>query len=565
MTPYATNDASLFVARPFRPTVTRLLLLLLLSSIATPSDSFAVLSGDRRASSFRSATTPPAAAAEDSDVDVVGRTVLLLPSEGADETPSWFGARSPVDAPSLAAAAAALAEKIAVFSDGRVRTVVRRVGERDHDDDPSNTADALVVLGVPDDDSDDARVVAELLRARRADDDPRRCSFRLDGDAATDASVGPFDAAGGASSLSRSLPWTAVASAARLCEYMTGLFERRTSDDFVVALMLYFDRYVVTVPWVEHSIDATWEKGPLRNAEEFVGMVTKCGDCVAACLTDENCKACVDALNAVDTRDQVASYRTVVSYESPLLTDFSMCILQRNNVFGCDATIPETKAGPMSTWRGGRALTQDDARGILIGHLNDEDAIEGGKRTDVSWKVACGANVAYDQFPSQNQLFYASENGRFMWYDPVFRVETIDGRNVWAKRHYKVNYGKTPGTFHFSVLDNGVVSKEFWNIVGAAEDLSWVVFHYAGAAAAVGQRYIGGLLCTADGSLPPEKDRDEIWSLFESCGIEPWELFVVDNDAKSPGALEAGEPPLNFYRDKVLKTKEEKKNAQAIA
>ena len=44
-----------------------------------------------------------------------------------------------------------------------------------------------------------------------------------------------------------------------------------------------------------------------------------------------------------------------------------------------------------------------------------------------------------------------------------------------------------PGTFRFSVLDNGVTSDEFWTIVGAAEDLSWVVFHYAGAAGAVGQ------------------------------------------------------------------------------
>jgi len=41
--------------------------------------------------------------------------------------------------------------------------------------------------------------------------------------------------------------------------------------------------------------------------------------------------------------------------------------------------------------------------------------------------------VAYDQFPSQNQIFYESVNGRDMWYDPVFRVETVDGRNVWAK------------------------------------------------------------------------------------------------------------------------------------
>jgi len=146
-----------------------------------------------------------------------------------------------------------------------------------------------------------------------------------------------------------------------------------------------------------------------------------------------------------------------------------------------------------------------------------------------------------------------------MWYDPVFRVETIDGRNVWAKRHYKVRFGKVPGTLHLSVLDNGVTSNEFWTIVGAADDLSWVVFHYAGAASAVGQRYLGGLLCTADGTLPSEDQLEEIWPVLQSCGIEPWELFVVDNDLQSSGALEAGVPPLSFYRDTVLKVKEEKK------
>jgi hypothetical protein len=98
-----------------------------------------------------------------------------------------------------------------------------------------------------------------------------------------------------------------------------------------------------------------------------------------------------------------------------------------------------------------------------------------------------------------------------MWYDPVFRVETLDGRNVWCKvsvhvrkfglaiitrsqkiyslydkRHYKVRNGPVPGTFRLSVLDNGVTSNEFWTIAGVADDLSWVVFHYAGAASAVG-------------------------------------------------------------------------------
>lgn len=31
------------------------------------------------------------------------------------------------------------------------------------------------------------------------------------------------------------------------------------------------------------------------------------------------------------------------------------------------------------------------------------------------------------------QLFYPNAKGKDLWYDPVFRVETIDGRNVWCK------------------------------------------------------------------------------------------------------------------------------------
>ena len=48
-----------------------------------------------------------------------------------------------------------------------------------------------------------------------------------------------------------------------------------------------------------------------------------------------------------------------------------------------------------------------------------------------------------------------------------------------------------PGSFHFSVLDNGVISKEFWRIVHVEGDLSWGLFYYAGAASVVGQAYRG--------------------------------------------------------------------------
>lgn len=68
--------------------------------------------------------------------------------------------------------------------------------------------------------------------------------------------------------------------------------------------------------------------------------------------------------------------------------------------------------------------------------------------------------AAYDFFPCQYQLWYRGR-GSAMWYDPIFRVKTLDGRSVWRRRHYKVRRAATEaaGTFRFSVLDNGVTSK----------------------------------------------------------------------------------------------------------
>ena len=65
--------------------------------------------------------------------------------------------------------------------------------------------------------------------------------------------------------------------------------------------------------------------------------------------------------------------------------------------------------------------------------------------------------------------------------------------------------------------------------VDAADDLSWAVFHYSGAAAVVGQSYLGGLLCSADGKWPVEArsgaELDRIRAAFRRCGIELWELY----------------------------------------
>ena len=60
-----------------------------------------------------------------------------------------------------------------------------------------------------------------------------------------------------------------------------------------------------------------------------------------------------------------------------------------------------------------------------------------------------------------------------------------------------------PGAFTFTFMDNGVTSKEYWRVVDAADDLSWALYYYAGAAKSAGQMYVGAVLATPDGLWPP--------------------------------------------------------------
>jgi VDE lipocalin domain len=196
-------------------------------------------------------------------------------------------------------------------------------------------------------------------------------------------------------------------------------------------------------------------------------MATTCGDCLVPCLQNESCRTCLTKLTKVDPRDQALSYRTIVSYESDLLTKFSLCAFTKHNIFQCDATIPKIPVvEPLAMWRN-KPVTDKVARSLLIGHLKGEDDDSSistmSRQLEVSWKVACGANVAYDQFPSQHQLFYpsSSSNAKLMWYDPVFRVKTLDGRNIWCKRHYRVKQQENnAATFRLSVSDNGYVCEK---------------------------------------------------------------------------------------------------------
>jgi len=205
---------------------------------------------------------------------------------------------------------------------------------------------------------------------------------------------------------------------------------------------------------------------------------------------------------------------------------------------------------------------QADGAAILIGHLNHPIALASSLGLNVSWMVACGANVAYNQFPSQHQIFYPltssssssstmSYNLKNLWYDPIFHVETLDGQHVWCTHHYHIRAQSQAGNFCFSVLDNGITSDEYWSIVGGTNDLLWVCFHYASATKVVGQQYISGLVCTVTGALPPTKQWPVIQQCLQLVGIELWELMVVNNDCSNPGYVAAGLLLLDKYQSKI--------------
>jgi len=295
---------------------------------------------------------------------------------------------------------------------------------------------------------------------------------------------------------------------------------------------------------VKSDINPSWEKGALQNVKEFKKMTDCCGPQIKAALTDPQTKNAIDLLNAVDLRDQVGSYRVIVSNETPQLEEFTLCILQQNDCFNCDAPILDRPRVPLiSTWN--QAPIDDRAaREILIGHLDHPSAHTTSQKKPWSWKIVVGANPAYDAFPMQHQIFYpcnedkndptAISTSKSLWYDPVFCVETLANELVWCKRHYRCKprrhwSGTTHGAWTLTTLDNGMMSEEHWTTVDAADDLSWAVLHYSGAARRAGQSYVGALLCTADGEWPEGGKQGEglerIQEAFRKCDLELWELF----------------------------------------
>ncbi|XP_060184531.1 violaxanthin de-epoxidase, chloroplastic [Lycium barbarum] len=289
-------------------------------------------------------------------------------------------------------------------------------------------------------------------------------------------------------------------------------WERHNSDDIRFCLLVIINAYITPV--------STLKNLRAKGFSTLNCMVTNCGPQILNCLLDPNCRKALQCLNNCSPVDQVCNYRCIASYESKYLEEFSLCVLQKNNCLELDAKIPEKPCvSPMSEFRGEK-LSTEIAEDLFVGWLGT---------LEWSWRVVAGQNPAYDQFPCQYQLFYRGKAKGSFWYEPVFQVRTLEGDLVWRRRKYRVKRGKVPGTFHFSVLDNGVVSNEFWTIVDVTDDLSWGLFHYHGAARVAGQSYTGAVLVSPDGQYPAEREKERLVSALDKCGIKEWELFDVDN------------------------------------
>ncbi|KAL5053366.1 hypothetical protein RYX36_034048 [Vicia faba] len=63
----------------------------------------------------------------------------------------------------------------------------------------------------------------------------------------------------------------------------------------------------------------------------------------------------------------------------------------------------------------------------------------------------------------------------------------------------------------------------------SADDLSWGLFHYHGAARVAGQSYTGAVLVSPDGAFPNEGERTKVIAALDKCDIKEWDLFFVDN------------------------------------
>ena len=329
------------------------------------------------------------------------------------------------------------------------------------------------------------------------------------------------------------LPWGRAAKDLRLMEQVSGLFDRKNHLDLLFLHLLLIDASGARVPAVDINQDL--------NVGNVFCIAKNCNKQLLACYQNDRCKLSLDCIDACGLNDQVCTYTCIRSYQNVEFEKLARCMLHSHNCLGNDAIRPELpEVLPITTFRG-EPLTHDAAEAIMQGWYGD-----GPNMKPYSWLAVAGQNPAYDHFPCQYQIWYRGKARGSFWYNPVFKVQTLDGKEVWRRSDYRCKRGDVPGTFYFSFMDNGVTSLEYWRIVDAADDLEWSLYYYAGAAKVAGQSYIGAVLATKDGKWPDVKHLPRIEkSLWEGCGVKLWEMCEVDN-------CDCGGAPLDPYHAPVM-------------
>jgi len=325
------------------------------------------------------------------------------------------------------------------------------------------------------------------------------------------------------------VPWGQASKDLRLMDQVTALYKRENHLDLLFLHLLLIDASGTRVPAVDINQDL--------NIGNVFCIAKNCNKQLMACYGNALCPQLLDCIDACGLNDQVCTYTCIRSFQNPEFQGLARCMLHKHNCLGNDAQRPELpEVLPMTSFRG-EPLTHDTAEAIMQGWYGE---------LPFSWLAVAGQNPAYDHFPCQYQIWYRGKAKGAFWYNPVFKVNTLTGEEVWRRSDYRCKRGDTPGTFFFSFMDNGVTSLEYWRIVDCDDDLAWSLYYYAGAAKVAGQAYIGAVLATKDGKWPGPEHMPRIEkSLWEGCGVKLWEMCEVDN-------CNCGDAPLDLLHDAVM-------------
>ena len=199
--------------------------------------------------------------------------------------PSRFGATSPSPRPSWSTVAEHLSQRLPGF-DSRITAEVIDASSAGAG---SVEADIAVVLGVSSCHDTEA-VDVESITSSCAN----LISFDCSEEILRLQRVGAFrrcDEGALQALRTQLIPWSDLARGKRLSDQADLLMSRYSSEDLLYALFfILHGESIIELDLVKHTVNPTWEKGPLRNTQEFATMCTKCGDKIGAALTDPETK-----------------------------------------------------------------------------------------------------------------------------------------------------------------------------------------------------------------------------------------------------------------------------------